>query len=67
MKNDQNKIVPESEQDGSDALTKEISRAMEMMKRVKKSNTVQFGEYSESQRMPSYLIPDEIVLCLAGD
>ncbi|MGO9586886.1 MAG: hypothetical protein ACLP2Y_11885 [Limisphaerales bacterium] len=67
MKNNPPKIIPESEQVDSDALTKEISRAMEMMKRVKKSNAVQLGESSESQRMPSYLIPDEIALCQAGD
>jgi hypothetical protein len=50
----------------SPALTKEVYRAMEMMKRVKKSNTAQFEIPSESQRMPSYLMPDALVMCQAG-
>ena len=49
------------------ALTEEIYRAMEMMKRVKKSNTAQFENSSESQRMPSYLMPDALILCQAGN
>jgi hypothetical protein len=45
------------------ALHEEIYRAVEMMKRVKKSNAVQFENPPESQRMPSYLMPDAIILC----
>jgi hypothetical protein len=48
------------------ALTQEIYRAMEMMKRVKKSNAAQF-ENSELQRMPSYLMPEALTLCQAGN
>lgn len=62
MKNDQNKITPESEQADPYALTKEISRVMEMMRRVKKSNAVQV-EAPEPERMHSYLLPDPIILC----
>ena len=49
------------------ALAQEIYRAMEMMKRVKKSNAAQFENSSESQRMPSYLMPDAFSLCQTGD
>jgi hypothetical protein len=48
-------------------LAQEIYRAMEMMKRVKKSNAAQFENSSESQRMPSYLMPDALTLCQAGN
>jgi hypothetical protein len=47
------------------ALAQEIYRAMEMMKRAKKSSAAQL-ENSELQRMPSYLIPDTLTLCQAG-
>ena len=43
-------------------LTQEVARALAMMKRVKKSMNVQ-SENSSEQQMPSYLIPDAIVLC----
>lgn len=61
MENEQNKITPESGQRGQDALSKEIARALEMMKRVKKSNAVQSQSSSEPQ--PVYSTPEELALC----
>lgn len=43
------------------ALKKEIARAMEMMKRVKKANNIPSEAIGE--RQPTYFIPEEIVLC----
>ena len=40
--------------DVNSVLDGEIYRAVQMMKRVKKSNAVQFENTTESQRMPSY-------------
>lgn len=50
----------------SPSLTEEIYRAIAMMKRVRKSTNVQFENAAEQQQMPSYLIPDAIVLCQSG-
>jgi len=50
----------------SPLLAEETSRAIAMMKRVKKSAYVQSETPSEQQRMPSYLIPDAIILCQTG-
>jgi len=66
MKFPSNTQVGQKEQKTShnnSALTQEINRALEMMKRVKKSNIVQFENTSESERMPSYLLPDSVILC----
>jgi hypothetical protein len=51
----------ESQKIDPDALSKEIARALEMMKRVKKSNAGVAPVPSETQ--PTFLIPDEPVLC----
>jgi hypothetical protein len=70
MENPSNKHEEQKEQkntgEGS-VLTEEIYRAMEMMKRVKKSNTAQLENSSELQRMPSYLMPEALILCQAGN
>jgi hypothetical protein len=70
MKNKMDKFPKEAgDQNGqagyadSPALTEEVYRALAMMKRVKKSANVQSENSSEQQRLPSYLIPDAIILC----
>jgi hypothetical protein len=63
MKNDQNKIMPESEQAGSDALPIEVSRAMEMMRRVKTHQATTVNVLPEDQRLPSYFIPEPSFFC----
>jgi hypothetical protein len=63
MKSDQEKITPESEQADPHALTKEISRAMEMMRRVKTHRTAATDVLPEDQRLPSYFIPESSFFC----
>lgn len=70
MKTDfaENELVVPKEQNGAvdpNALPKEVYRAMEMMKRVKKTSVAQF-DATETQSLPSYLIPDAILLCPSG-
>ena len=47
------------------ALTDEMYRAVEMMKRVRKSTIVHTE--SEAVKMPSYLMPDAMILCQTGN
>jgi hypothetical protein len=62
MRNEQDKIAPVVEQvDPEAVLLKEISRAMEMMKRVKKSNAGQDQSSAEPQSV--YSTPEELALC----
>jgi hypothetical protein len=67
MRNEQYKITPESERAGSDALTKEISRAVEVMGRVKKSDFIREINNSKPERGFSYLLPPPVLLCLPSE
>ena len=64
MKNEQNKIVPESEQVDSNPVTREIYRAVEVMGNIKKSNFVREVNNTKSEQGFSYLLPPPILLCL---
>ena len=44
-------------------MDEQVSRAMEMMNRVKTSKVAQAGNAPEDQRMPSYLLPQPVILC----
>ena len=64
------KPVEQSEQRipvSNSVLTEETYRAIAMMKRVRKANNVQLESPTEQQKMPSYLLPDLIILCQSGD
>lgn len=47
----------------SDNLTDEIRRALEMMKRVRKCTVAQTADPFDSEDLPSYLLPDSILMC----
>jgi hypothetical protein len=64
MKNDQNKIASGSEQIGSNPLTHEIQRAVEVMGRVKKSDFVREINNTKHEQGFSYLLPPPVLLCL---
>jgi hypothetical protein len=45
-------------------LEQEVARAIEMMKRVKRAQTVHASVPPEDQRMPSLFVPPPLVLCV---
>lgn len=68
MKNGPKNDVLESGQVGRpDALSKEISRAVEMMGRVKKSNVIREFNSTKLDQGFSYLLPPPILLCLPSE